>query len=286
MAIARSLIGLGLVFLGGACFAAQNNFVASAIANGVSALEMTCSRGIIMFLCGLPFGIHESRKNARYPLSTAKSASCRFLATGFVMRAGFGWISMAWQHMALEHLALGDVAALCWTAPLFTALLGWATLGEKMGHIELAAAFSIVIGVSFVSRSPIVMTALGFANGAVQSPDGVGLTLCAGAALTIACTICTIRRMAPMVHWTSLLLVHGLGQAVLSPVLAVSLGVPIVAPSRDVIGDIIGCGLCCVSAHTPRFALASSPNQLHTSPRPHASLTPSQCPVSVPARAA
>ena len=59
---------------------------------------------------------------------------------------------MAWQHMALEHMPLGDVAAIAWTAPLFTALLSWLTLGEKMGPVEMIAACSIVVGVVYVSR--------------------------------------------------------------------------------------------------------------------------------------
>ena len=52
-----AVLGLMLVFLGGCCFAAQNMFVANAIAYGVSALQMTTSRGIIMFICGTPFGV-------------------------------------------------------------------------------------------------------------------------------------------------------------------------------------------------------------------------------------
>jgi drug/metabolite transporter (DMT)-like permease len=239
-----TLFGLLLVFLGGCCFAAQNLFVAEAIACGASALEMTTGRGVIMFLCAAPCMIRECRNNPRYPLTTARTPTRRFVIVGLALRAGFGWISMAWQHMALEHMPLGDVAALCWTAPLFTALLGWASLGEKMGRVELACALSIVVGVFFVSRPPMAMSALGLSDSSALAPSPTGLALCTGSSLTIACTICVIRRLAPMLHWASLTSVHGLGQSVLSPLLATFLGVSFVRPSAKIFGYILSCGLC------------------------------------------
>ena len=156
-----------------------------------------------MFLCSVPFAARECHRNARFPFTTSQSLTRMQLAFGLFLRAFFGWISMAWQHMALEHLPLGDVAAFAWTAPLFTALLGWLTLGEKMGAVEVAAACSIVVGVVFISRPPI-LSATGISATIDTPADEVGLALCAGTAVTIAITICIIRRLAPLLHWSCL----------------------------------------------------------------------------------
>ena len=238
----RSTAGLAAVFIGSCLFAAQNLCVKEALSLGASALEMTTARGVVMILCGLPFAIWRWRQNTRFPYEVHGPASSRWLGKWLVARVLFGWISMAWQHMALEHVPLGDAAAIVWTAPLWTAILGWIFLREAMGTMEMLAACSVVLGVVIISRPDFVRAALSAAQ--VGPPDTIGMVLCVGSSLTAACAIVSIRRLAQVVHWTVPLISHGLGQACLSPLLAAALGdVRFALPTRGVLGYMAACGL-------------------------------------------
>ena len=165
------------------------------------------------------------------------------------------------RSLALQRMPLGDVSAIVWTAPLFTVCFGWACLKESLGRVELLAACSVVMGVIIVSRPSDLLAALDLADAATDAAtdaaadatanmpmdgaamDAGALALCVASSILTASTIVVIRKIAVWLHWTTLLLAHGIGQSTLSPLLAAALGVGFVSPSAPVLLSMLGCGL-------------------------------------------
>jgi drug/metabolite transporter (DMT)-like permease len=80
-------------------------------------------------------------------------------------------------------------------------------------------------------------------DGGVSGGSNLGVALCLGAAVTSAVAIIIIRRLSRWLHWSTLLVAHGLGQSTFAPLLAAASGVAMVAPDASVAALMAAVGL-------------------------------------------
>lgn len=64
-----------------------------------------------------------------------------------LLRALFGFLSTASFFLAIEYLPLSMAVSLYFTSPIFTAIVCYFALGEKLAKLEIIGIFSAMLGV-------------------------------------------------------------------------------------------------------------------------------------------
>ena len=107
-----------------------------------------------------------------------------------LLRGVLGFGGLAGYYLALAHLPLADATIIQNTIPLFTALLAWWLLGERVGwSVALALGLGLA-GVTLVVRPHAGGIAL----------DPVGVAAAVGGALCSAIAYVTVRQLARTEH--------------------------------------------------------------------------------------
>ena len=120
------------------------------------------------------------RRAGLAPLGTARGA--------LLLRGLIGTASIAFYYLSLARLSLVDAVMVQNTAPLFTAVLAWWLLGERLGWAGAAAIALGLTGVALVS-TPLAAPA-----------DVLGIAAALSAALFAALAFVTVRRLARTEH--------------------------------------------------------------------------------------
>lgn len=165
--IPSRVLGMSYLALSAVIFSIMALFV-SMLSKELPSFQIVLARCLIQFGCGL--------------------AACRFYGIDFrgprdrwfwlSIRGTVGFLGFSAYYFAIAHLTLADATTIFFTAPLYTGILGFMFLGEKVSRADVGLTLASVVGVVFVVRpaflfggGPVAETSDG---GHVSTADGNG----------------------------------------------------------------------------------------------------------------
>ena len=243
-------LNLMLAGLSGLLFSLQGAALKVALARGIGAFQVVAIRGSIQALTVMVMLVPLAKP--QHSLLARTWPERRLL----LLRALLGYTGIGFGFAALERLPLGDAAAIGFVSPVFSITFAWIFLGERIGLIEALAAAGSCVGIVLVAQPAAL-----FGDAAVP-PDAFGVLLALCGALGAGAVTVVIRKLAKSMHWTIVLWWQGLGQAIVSPPVALALGRTWGSPDRDAafvcLALLLG-GLCAVGGYVPEHSRAPLP---------------------------
>ena len=156
--IPSRVLGMSYLALSAVIFSIMALFV-SMLSKELPSFQIVLARCLIQFGCGLAactyYGI-----DFRGPRD-------RWFWLG--IRGTVGFLGFSAYYFAIAHLTLADATTIFFTAPLYTGILGFMFLGEKVSRADVGLTLASVVGVVFVVRPAFLF---GSGTAAVDSNDG------------------------------------------------------------------------------------------------------------------
>ena len=139
--IPKRVLGISYLALSAMIFSVMALFV-SMLSKSLPSFQIVWARCILQFVCGY--------------------LSCRFYGIDFLgpaakrrwlsVRGGVGVVAFSLYYFAIANLTLADATTIFFTAPLYTGMLGFIFLGEKVHRADVALTLASVLGVVLVVR--------------------------------------------------------------------------------------------------------------------------------------
>jgi drug/metabolite transporter (DMT)-like permease len=233
------LVPLALVGFSGVLFSIQGAVLKLAYARGADTFEVVTVRGSVQ-LVGVLLTMVTMHCRGTHPLPVRHwlgktSVQRRWL----IGRALIGYCGIAFGFACYERLPLGDGSALQFVSPVVSVLVAWLLLGEGLRCMEMVAILGTAVGIVLVARPSF----LGFDAATHGSADSLGVALALLSALSAGVVIVVVRKLAKELHWTVVLLWQAVGQAAVSPFMALALGRQWLMPDAPLFGIMIGGGI-------------------------------------------
>ena len=100
----------------------------------------------------------------------------------FLLRGVAGSIAFSLAYVSLTYLTVGDSVSIFFLNPIFSSLLAWPVLGERVGWVEAVAISFGLLGTLLVVKPPVL-----FGGGvAPPNPFGVFITVLSAAFCSVA----------------------------------------------------------------------------------------------------
>ena len=163
--------GFALVLFSCLCSAA-NSMAIKKLAGRISAIEIAFFRQLTMFVYLSP------------PLVFRKTSMIieRKHAPFISLWVITSTTSICCSYYALEHISAGDAVAIIFSAPIFTGIIAWIFLREKLTLLDALFVVLTIVGIILIARPSFIFVGL-------QVPHHGNMVL--GVVVALASTLCT-----------------------------------------------------------------------------------------------
>jgi len=213
------LLGVSCLAISAVIFSLMSLLV-STLSETLPAFQIVWARCVIQFSCA--------------------AASCRFYDVKILgprdrrpwllLRGSLGFTGFTCYYYAMSQLTLADATTIFFTAPLYTGILGYLFLKERISKFDIACTLVSVCGVIMIVRPPFIFGADsgdGSEDSGSDRTSNTGTAHTAGVIAAImgslfsACVYIAIRKVGPGVHPLVLVGYMGLVGMFIAPLLSI-----------------------------------------------------------------
>jgi len=220
------LLGVSCLAISAVIFSLMSLLV-STLSETLPAFQIVWARYVIQLICA--------------------AAACRFYDVKILgprdrrpwllLRGAFGFAGFTCYSYAMSHMTLADATSIYFTAPLYTGILGYIFLKERLSKWDIACTLVSVCGVMMIVRPPFIFGADSGDNSGTAAEDShtgsdrssnTGTAHTAGVIAAIlgsvfsACVYIAIRKVGPGVHPLVLTSYMGLVGTLVAPLLSIT----------------------------------------------------------------